>query len=188
MVNHVRFQNSHIISQEAIHLLLVDALNNDTMPFIPMKLLPPPSPPMSVKHYAMPVVHPITGETISSYKKLMKDQVTAETWQMAFGKDFRGMCQGDNKSGTIGTNAMFMMTPTEVTNIPPDRFTMYANIVVDFRPQKEDPHRMQITAEGNLINHPGELTTRMALEQCPQYTKSKIIVPRPHKILPVSPA
>ncbi len=30
------------------------------------------------------------------------------------------------------------------------------------RPQKEDPHRIRKTAGGNLINHPGELTTRTA--------------------------
>ena len=36
---------------------------------------------------------------------------------------------------------------------------MYANIVVDYRPQKEDPNRVRITAGGNLINYPGELTT-----------------------------
>ncbi len=35
---------------------------------------------------AMPMVHPITGETISSYKRLMHDPTTAETWQMAFRK------------------------------------------------------------------------------------------------------
>ena len=38
----------------------------------------------------------------------------------------------------------------------------YANIVVDYRPQKEDPNRVRITAGGNLIVYPGELTTRTA--------------------------
>ena len=92
----------------------------------------------------------------------MKDPVTAETWQTAFGKNFGGMCQGDNKTGTVGTDAMFVMTPHDVDNMPADRFATYANIVIDFRLQKEDPHRIQITAGGNLINHPGELTTRTA--------------------------
>jgi hypothetical protein len=34
------------------------------------------------------MVHPVTGKTISSYKKLMHDPATAEVWQTAFGKDF----------------------------------------------------------------------------------------------------
>ena len=87
---------------------------------------------MNLKHYVMPMVHPVTREMISSYKKLMNNPVTAETWQTAFGKDFRGMCQGDNKTGTVGTNTMFVMTPEDVKNMPPCRFAMYANIVVDF--------------------------------------------------------
>jgi hypothetical protein len=56
------------------------------------------------------MVHPITGETIVSYKKLMNDPATAEVWQTAFGKDFGGMAQGCNKTGQKGTNAMFVMT------------------------------------------------------------------------------
>jgi hypothetical protein len=130
------------------------------MPFIPTKLLPTTALPIYFEHYTMPMVHPATGKTISSYKKLMKDPVTAETWQTAFGKGFGGMCQGNDKTGAIGTNAMFVMTPTEVTNMPPDHFATYANIGVNFRPQKEVPHRTQITAVGNLINPPGKLTTR----------------------------
>jgi hypothetical protein len=43
------------------------------------------------EHFACPMVHPITGETISSYKKLMNHLLRAETWQTAFGKDFGGM-------------------------------------------------------------------------------------------------
>ena len=124
---------------------------------IPTTLLLTTALPMDSEHYVMLMAHPVTGETISSYKKLMKDPV-----QTAFGKDFRGMCQGDDKTGAIGTNAMFVMTPTEVTNMPPDCFATYANIIVDFKPQNEDPHRIQNTVGGNLINHLGELTTRTA--------------------------
>ena len=39
---------------------------------------------------------------------------------------------------------------------------MNANIVVYYRPQKVDNNRVRITAGGNLINYPGELTTRTA--------------------------
>jgi uncharacterized protein YwlG (UPF0340 family) len=68
----------------------LDDIDNDTTPHIPTKLLPNTATPTNFEHYAMPMVHPVTGETISSYKKLMKDPVTAETWQTAFGKDFGG--------------------------------------------------------------------------------------------------
>ena len=47
--------------------------------------------PVDIEHYANPMVHPITGRTISSYKKLMHNPATAKVWQTAFGKDFGGM-------------------------------------------------------------------------------------------------
>jgi hypothetical protein len=43
------------------------------------------------------MVHPVTGETISSYKKLMNNPATAEIWQTVFGKDSSGMGQGGKK-------------------------------------------------------------------------------------------
>jgi hypothetical protein len=30
------------------------------------------------EHYANPIIHPVTGETISSYKKLMHDPAMAD--------------------------------------------------------------------------------------------------------------
>ena len=41
---------------------------------------------------------------------------------------------------------------------------------MDYRPQKDDPNRVRLTAGGNLINYPGELTTRTA-----ELTTSKIL-------------
>jgi len=62
------------------------------------------------------------------------------------------------------------MTHDQIRTIPKDRVVTYARIVVDFRPQKEDPNRVRITAGGNLIQYPGELTTRTA-----NLTTSKIL-------------
>ncbi len=114
---HVRFRNSRIISQEAINLLLMDDINNEVEKFTPLKLQPQPLHQQNYAHYAMPMVHPVTGDTITSYKKLMKDPVTQETWMTAFGKDFGGMSQGDDKTGQKGTNAMFVMDPADIPSI-----------------------------------------------------------------------
>jgi hypothetical protein len=69
-----------MISQEAINMLLMDNLQNSTVPFTPTQLAPPPTPLINFKHYAMPMVHPTTGKTISSYKQLMNNPVTTNTW------------------------------------------------------------------------------------------------------------
>ncbi len=92
----------------------------------------------------------------------MHDPATAETWQTAFGKDFGGMAQGNNKTGQKGTNSIFVMSHAEIAKIPKNQTVTYAQVVVDFRPQKADPHCIRITMGGNLINYPGELSTRTA--------------------------
>jgi hypothetical protein len=105
------------------------------------------------------MVHPTTGETISSNRKIMHDPATSKVWQMVFGKDLGGMVQGNNKTGQKGTNSIFVVTHDEIKRIPPDHMVTYACVVVDFHPQKTDPHQIRITTGGNLINYPGELST-----------------------------
>jgi hypothetical protein len=87
--------------------------------FISDKMLPPIviDAPSHLKHFCSPMVHPITGETVSSFKKLMHDLATTKTWQTAFGKDFGGMAQGDNKTGQKGMNAMFIMNHGKIRTV-----------------------------------------------------------------------
>jgi hypothetical protein len=149
-----------VISQQAMNFLTHEVWNNSPQHFTPTNLRPKEeATAANLEHLAMPMIHSTTGETISSYKKMMNDADTMEIWQTAFGKDFGGMAQGDNKTGQKGTNAIFVMTHAEILLIPADRTIMYARVVVDFRPQKADPHRIRITAGVNLIHYPGELTT-----------------------------
>jgi hypothetical protein len=56
-------------------------LGHSTDIFTPNKLRPTSMPTcLDFKQVAMPMVHLTTGETISSYKWLMHDPTTAETW------------------------------------------------------------------------------------------------------------
>jgi hypothetical protein len=143
-----------IVTQQAINVLTIQEkvlMNTMCTPHVLMiytvKQLAP-----NFEHYANPMVHPITGKIISSYKKLMHDSVTADIWQTAFGKDFRGMAQGGNKTSQKGTNAMFVMNHEEIkTVLKAGKKFMYANLVVNHRPQKADPDHIRITAGGNLI-------------------------------------
>ena len=125
---------------------------------------------VNIEHYCAPVVHPVTGETVTQYKKLAKDPLLKDIWETGLGKEVGRMAQGDIKTGTKGTDSIFVMTHAEIQNIPRDRIVTYCRLVVDFRPQKEDPNRVRMTAGGNLLQYPGELTTRTA-----DLTTSKII-------------
>ena len=63
-----------------------------------------------------------------------------------------------------------ILCPDQVLLIPNYCVVTYTNIVVYYRPQKEYPNRVRITAGGNLIIYPGELTTSTA-----DITTSKIL-------------
>jgi hypothetical protein len=76
-------QQAHIISQEAINHLV--ATKRD-------RLTPQQQ---NLEYYAMPVVHPVTGEHITSYRCLMQDPLTSKVLMTPFGKDFGGMTQGN---------------------------------------------------------------------------------------------
>jgi hypothetical protein len=92
--------HDNLASQEAIAFLTECVWANalDIAPPTQPKATTIPSC-LDLQQIALPMVHPTTGETISSYKRLMHDPATSDTWQTAFGKDFGGMEQGDNKTG-----------------------------------------------------------------------------------------
>ncbi len=87
-------------------------------------------------------------------QKLMHNPATSEIWQTAFGKDFGGMVQGDHRTSLKGTNTMFVMTHNEINHVlRQNKKITYGNLVMGFRPQKENPNRICITAKGNLITY-----------------------------------
>jgi hypothetical protein len=82
-----------LVTQQAINVLTIqEEVSLDTM-YIPQAMMNEWAQvlPTMFEHFASPMVHPVMGETISSYKKLMNDPTTAEIWQTAFRKDFGGM-------------------------------------------------------------------------------------------------
>ncbi len=146
-----------IVTRHTINALTISEHDKCQKAFTPIVLLPSvvtDKPAHLYEHFANPMVHPVTGETISSYKKLMHDPATAEIWQTAFGKDFSGMAQGDDKTGQKGTNAMYVMSHKEINRALENKKKItYGNPVVEYQPQKDDPHRIRITAGGNLITY-----------------------------------
>ncbi len=56
----------------------------------------------------------------------------------------------------------FVIDSKDVPSIPKNQPPTCAKVVIAYCPQKEDPYQIRITATGNLINYPGELTMRTA--------------------------
>ena len=108
--------SARLISQQALNAVTIQEALTPSSVFMPRRFVPIADNDNvpNFAHFASPMVHPTTGETISSYKRLMNDPETAEVWQTAFGKDFGGMAQGDNKTGQKGTNSVFVMTNNEI--------------------------------------------------------------------------
>ena len=75
----VQVQNARMIIQEAINNLLMDDLYHDLNCFTPDNLRPMATTDIDFEHLTMPMVHPVTGETTCSYKKLKNYQATVET-------------------------------------------------------------------------------------------------------------
>ncbi len=124
------------MSQQALNSLMCQQNESLNLAFIPTALLPSvvEDSPSHVEHFALPMVHPVTSETISSYKELMNNTATSEKWQTAFGKDLRGMVQGNHKMGQKGTNAIFVMTQDKIRHVLQQQHkkNTYNNPVVDY--------------------------------------------------------
>ena len=81
------FNHSHIISQEAVNpvtekVLYVKPVYHWT-PRAFVTAIPTTKNEnldINIEHLCAPVIHPITGETITKYQKLVKDPVTRDIW------------------------------------------------------------------------------------------------------------
>jgi hypothetical protein len=115
--------------------------------------------PWTCEHFCAPVTHPVMGKSITKYNKLIADPITRQVWSRAFGKEFGNLAQGDNITNTPGVDSIFVMTHKQILHTPHDHTVTYTRIVVNYRPQKEDPNRVRLMVGGNLIDYQGELTT-----------------------------
>ena len=69
-----------------------------------------------------------------------------------------------------GTSTITFMKKEDINKILKDRTVTYTCIVVDYHPQKKDLNCVRITAGGNLIQYPYELTIRTANLPTSKYT------------------
>ena len=66
-------------------------------------------PLINIKEYCYCVVHPVTKETITHCKKMIKDPLLKDLWIKAMSKELHCLAQGC-PGVTKGTNIMFTLT------------------------------------------------------------------------------
>jgi Reverse transcriptase (RNA-dependent DNA polymerase) len=107
-------------------------------------------------------VNPDTGK-MSEYRHLSTSSLGAR-WQLAFCKEWGRLFQGFNagteaEHNVHGTSTCQLIHPGE---IPTGKRATYIRIVADYRENKSDPYRVRCTVGGNMIDFPGDKSTRSA--------------------------
>ena len=84
-----KFQNNWMISQEALADFAATVWGTSPAHFFPQHMRRDEDKlktAIEMENLCAPVVHPVTGETVSKYQTLAKDPVTKETWTTAWEK------------------------------------------------------------------------------------------------------
>ena len=98
-----------------------------------------------------------TGASLE-YMHLIKGPTKA-IWENLFTNGIGQLAQLAATRMLSGTNTIFFIPRDKV---PAGRTVTYGRIVDEIRPQKAETHRTRLTAGGNLIHFPGDVTTPTA--------------------------
>ena len=135
------FRTQQFITQKALNAITTKVWSETDTSFLPTHLEQEKryaQNSINIDHFCAPVIRLITGQVITQYKKLQRNPITREMWSTVLGKEFESMVQGDKKTNTPGTDSICVLTHEQIRNIPKDRVVTYAQLVVNFRPQKKD--------------------------------------------------
>ena len=114
--------------------------------------------PTLTKHLAYAVYDEAAGKSLE-YRELMKhpDPVIRKQWNHAGANEFGRLLQGIRD--IEGTDTMFFVNRKDV---PEHKTVTYSRMVCDIRPQKEETHRMRMTAGGDRLEYAGKTSTESA--------------------------
>jgi hypothetical protein len=102
------------------------------------------------------VIHPITGKEMQ-YKDLMKDPDLGPLFEIGLTNELGRICQGIRD--IAGTNTAFFI---DLTSIPKDRKITYDKLVCDFKPNKNEKHRVRLMVGCNRLDYSGDTATSTA--------------------------
>ena len=83
------------------------------------------------------------------YRDLITSAKHKEKWAASFSRELHQLAQGLDE--IIGTNTIKFVAHNQV---PAGIKAMYGRIVVNYRPQKDNPYHTGLTVGGDCINYP----------------------------------
>ena len=89
-----------------------------------------------LEEVANDAVHPMMKETITNYKTLIASYIIRDVWLEAMAKELMRLAQGWQE--TKVTNTVKFIDTEEISHISKEQVVIYAQIVIDYCPQKED--------------------------------------------------
>jgi Reverse transcriptase (RNA-dependent DNA polymerase) len=119
-------------------------------------------PPPRYEPGSYAAVNPDTGRH-AEYRELSRSSA-GPRWQLAMCKEIGRLFQGytcvrDPTHSVQGTDTCAFIHKKD---LPPGKVPTYVRIVSDYREQKADPYRVRCTVGGNLIDFPGDKSTKVA--------------------------
>jgi hypothetical protein len=97
-----------------------------------------------------------TGE-LMEYRHLMKNPKYRQLYGKSYAKELGRLAQG--MPGQVeGTNTIFFIDKSDIP-VARWRDVTYGRIVVNYRPEKDDPYRTRLTVGGDRVNYPHDCGT-----------------------------
>jgi hypothetical protein len=107
-------------------------------------------------HMMNSVIHPSTEKEMQ-YKELMKDPDLGPSFEIDLSNELSRICQGIRD--ITGKNTAFFI---DLKSIPKNRKITYGKLVCDFKPNKNEKHRVRLTVGGDRLDYSGDTATSTA--------------------------
>ena len=105
------------------------------------------------KGYALKAINPDTGQ-LAEYRELLKS-TDGQSWEGSFSDEIGRLYQGNSR--VPGTDTLFFIRKKD---IPKGRTATYVRIVAADRPMKENTRRTRLTAGGDKLDYPYDVSTK----------------------------
>jgi hypothetical protein len=107
-------------------------------------------------HMMNSVIHAITGKEMQ-YKDLMKDPELGPSFEIGLSNKLGRIYQGNRD--IAGTNTALFI---DLKSIPKNRKITYGKLVCEFKPNKNEKHRVRLTVGGDRLDYSGDTATSTA--------------------------